>query len=170
MVETDVDLAIAREFRKGNRQVLRRDKDLFKGKRRLRKQPLLDKQRWLAAVSGARLAWKAKQNTMPSLQPERDDMALWLGRPATIPPPVPPAPPPQPTQPPRTQKPRLLQEQHSLAHWLGQPPPAAQAPTLAAVKPLTRPTKQSFTQEKNAIDSWLIKQNPSPGSNPTKNK
>ena len=167
MVEVDVDLAIAREFRKGKRQVLKRDKELFKGKRRLRKQPLLDKQRWLAAVRGARIAWKAKQNAMPSLQPERDNMATWLGRTATTPPPPPPS---QPKQPPRKEKPRLPQEQQALAQWLQQNPPSAQAPTLAAVKPPPRKPKQTFNQEKTAIDSWLVKKNPSPGSNPPKNK
>jgi hypothetical protein len=152
MLEEEVDLAIAREFRKGNRNVLTRDKQLFKGKKRIKKQPLLDKQRWIEAVEGARKAWKAKQNSMPSLEPERDGLATWLGRQAIVPTP---APPPTPKPPPRTYKPKLPQEERTMTAWLGKTPLQAQLPTAVAAKPTPRKTKQKFTQENTALDSWL---------------
>jgi len=152
MLEEEVDRAIAREFRKGNRNVLRRDKQLFKGKRRLKKQPLLDKQRWLDAVEGARKAWTTKQNSMPTLEPERAGLATWLGKQATA---SAPAPPPPPTLPPKNHKPRLPQEERSMSAWLGKQNAQAQPPTAAAAQPTARKPKQKFNQEKTALASWL---------------
>ena len=78
MLVAEADLAISREFKKNNRNILKRDKNLFKGKRRTKQMSLMDKGRWLDAVSGARKAWTIDQNSMPTLAPERVQLAVHL--------------------------------------------------------------------------------------------
>ena len=71
------DNAIKAQFRKGRTRLLRRHKHLLQSLPTTLHLELMDKQRWLEAVAGARRAWKHKQDSMPNYDQERASITNW---------------------------------------------------------------------------------------------
>ena len=76
-VET-ANAMITTEIGMGAHTLLRRDKYLVSSLEFTLALALHDKQTWLSTISGARAAWKAKQEAPPNYDGERQRMTDWL--------------------------------------------------------------------------------------------
>ena len=72
-----VDVQINEEFRKGKQQLLRKHKHLLSSKRQVLRKELMDKQRWVEAVAGARRAWQHHVDSSPNYDAERRGITNW---------------------------------------------------------------------------------------------
>ena len=74
----EADAAIAQEFATGSATLLREDRFLLRSKKTVMAATLAEKTRWLVSISGARAAWEAKQEEIPTYNQERRAMEEWL--------------------------------------------------------------------------------------------
>ena len=72
------DRQIRREFKIGKLKLLMKHRHLLRNKLRLLKKELMEKQRWIDAVAGARLAWKDHMDSLPTYDAERRAIDSWF--------------------------------------------------------------------------------------------
>jgi hypothetical protein len=75
---SDADHTIHQEFGRGKKELLASDKWLLTSRRETLKKPLMEKQRWVAMITGARAAWQHKQQEQPNYNNERGAIQDWL--------------------------------------------------------------------------------------------
>ena len=81
MQHEEANTIINREFNQGKMELLRADKWLLTSRRETLDRDLMDKQRWVTLITGARAAWQHKQEQQPSYENERRAMEAYLTTP-----------------------------------------------------------------------------------------